>query len=470
MKNRKLILLVFLIWGFQLTYAVNLKLPSIIGSHMVLQQKSSVAIWGWAKAGTVVTIKPGWMANASQATVNSDGTWKIKLITPEAGGPFEISIKSDTTIILKDILIGEVWVCSGQSNMEMPVAGNPSQPVNGSIDYIAHGNNKNIRLFTVKQAISAKPLNNCGGEWNVSSSSNVANFSAVAYFFGQYLQETLGIPVGLISTSWGGTPVQSWTDDITMTNEFKEFDLSALNTEQIFEPSTPTVLFNSMIHPLLNFTIRGAIWYQGEANISNPDQYTKLFPAMIRGWRKLWNQGEFPFYYVQIAPFKYSPEINSSFLRESQLKTMQTIPNTGMAVTMDIGEYECIHPAEKIPVGKRLAYWALAKTYGMDGLSYSGPIYKEMEVNKNKAILVFDYAENGLSSFGKELKGFVIAGDDKQFYPAKAVISENSLEVWSDDVKNPVAVRYCWENYAVGTLFNTAGLPASSFRSDHWEK
>lgn len=475
MKNKKLIVLLILIWGFQLTYAVDLKLPSIVDSHMVLQQKSSASIWGWAKAGSIVTVKSGWLTNASQTTVNSDGTWKIKLTTPEAGGPFEISIKSDTTIILKDILIGEVWICSGQSNMEMPVVGGPSQPVIGSNDYIAHGNNKNIRLFTVEQILSPKPLNNCNGEWNVSSPSTVANFSAVAYFYGQYLQEILGVPVGLISTSWGGTPAQSWTDGITLKEEFKEFDLSVLDTEQTFEASTPTVLYNSMIHPLLNFAIRGAIWYQGESNISNPDQYSKLFPAMVKGWRKLWNQGAFPFYYVQIAPFNYEAAFNyeggkSAFLRESQLKTMQTLSNSGMVVTMDIGESECIHPAQKIEVGKRLAYWALAKTYGLNGLPFSGPIYKGMTVNGNKATLFFDYAENGLSGFGKELYGFIVAGDDKQFHPAKAVIEDNNLIVWSEDVKKPVAVRYCWENYIVGTLFNTAGLPASSFRTDDWEK
>jgi sialate O-acetylesterase len=226
-----------------------------------------------------------------------------------------------------------------------------------------------------------------------------------------------------------------------------------------------------MIHPILNYNIRGVIWYQGESNRQRPEQYSRLFPSMIKNWRQQWNLGDFPFYFVQIAPYSYRFDTNtqSAALREAQLKTMLSTPNTGMAVTMDIGDSLSNHPSEKITVAKRLAYWALAKTYGINGISYGGPVNNRMTVKEHKAILTFDYAENGLTSFGKELKNFIIAGNDKQFHPAKAEIKGVTLEIWSEDVKNPVAVRYCWNNYALGTLFNTAGLPASSFRTDMWD-
>lgn len=468
------ILLLFLILSVLSSNAADLRLPSIVDSHMVLQQKRTVNVWGWAKPGASVSVKTGWLKKAVKTVATSEGKWKLSLETPVAGGPYEISVKSDTTIILKDVLIGEVWVCGGQSNMQMPVIGIPSQPVNGSNDCIARAKNNNIRLFTVERTFSTKPLDDCKGDWNVASPSSVVNFSAVALFFGQYLNEVLGIPIGLVSTNYGGTPAESWTDEATLVHDFSEIDLSVLNSDKV-NTQSPTVLFNSMIHPILNYSIQGAIWYQGESNIFNrgekgAEQYARLFPAMVRNWREQWNQGDFPFYYVQIAPFKYPEKDNSAYLREAQLESMKAIPNSGMAVTMDIGDSDCIHPAEKIPVGKRLAYWALAKTYGMGALPCSGPVYKDMTINKNKAILRFDYAENGLSAFGNELQGFVVAGEDRQFHPAKAKISNNNLEVKSDEVKNPVAVRYCWENYVVGTLFNAAGLPASSFRTDNWDE
>jgi sialate O-acetylesterase len=471
---KKMILLLLLILCVWSSKAAELRLPSVVGSHMVLQQKRTVNVWGWAKPGASVSVKAGWLKKAVKTVAAGEGKWKLSLETPEAGGPYEISVKSDTTIIIKDVLIGEVWVCSGQSNMQMPVVGIPSQPVNGSNDCIARAKNNNIRLLTVERTFSTKPLDDCKGNWNVASPSSVVNFSAVALFFGQYLNEILGIPIGLISTNYGGTPAESWTDEATLMRDFSEIDLTVLNSDKV-NAQSPTVLFNSMIHPILNYSIRGAIWYQGESNIFNrgkkgAEQYTRHFPAMVRNWREQWNQGDFPFYYVQIAPFKYSEKDNSAYLREAQLKAMKIISNAGMAVTMDIGDSDCIHPAEKILVGKRLAYWALAKTYGIEALPCSGPVYKDMTINKNKAILRFDYAENGLSDFGNELQGFVVAGEDRQFHPAKAKITNNNLEVKSEKVKNLVAVRYCWENYAVGTLFNTAGLPASSFRTDDWEE
>lgn len=454
-----------------LAFSTSLRLPAIIGSNMVLQQQTSCRLWGWSKAGGSVIIKVGWSKETKRCVAGSDGKWWAEIKTPAAGGPYEIIIKSDTTIILKNVLIGEVWICSGQSNMQMPFQGYISMPVNSSNDYIAHGHNEKIRLFTLERKFSTSPLEDSEGDWQMSDPLNVAQFSAVAYSFGKYIQEVLNVPVGLINSSWGDTPAEAWIGRDELDSNFKEFDLLVLNSDKVTS-KTPSVLFNSMIHPILNFSIRGALWYQGTSNRDRPLQYARLLPALINNWRENWNIGEFPFYFVQIAPYSYRFDKNtqSAFLREAQLKTMLSTSNTGMVVTMDIGDSLSNHPPEKIIVGKRLAYWALAKTYGMKGISYSGPVYKTMTLQGNKAILQFDFAEFGLTSFGKELKGFVVAGEDKVFHPARAEIKASTVEVWSTKVDKPVSVRYCWANYAQGTLFNTAGLPSSSFRSDNWDK
>ena len=416
-------------------------------------------------------VKFGWHEKTCFSVADSTGKWKLKISTPAAGGPYEIIIKADTTFILKNILIGEVWVCSGQSNMQMPFNGYISMPVIGSNDYIAHGQNENIRLFTVERSYSTTPAEDCNGHWVVSSPSYVAKFSAVAYSYGKYIQEILDLPVGLILSSVGDTPAEAWTGENTLKSNFNEFKLPVLETDKVTS-KTPTVLFNAMIHPILNYSIRGVIWYQGTSNRDRPEQYSRLFPAMIRNWRESWELGDFPFLFVQIAPYSYRFDKNtqSAFLREAQLKTMLNTPNTGMVVAMDVGDSLSNHPPEKIIIGKRLAYWALAKTYGLEGLSYSGPVFKSMTVKEHKAILTFDYAKLGLTSFGEEINEFVVAGDDRIFHPAKAVIKDTVLEVWSSKVKNPISVRYCWKNYAKGSLYNNAGLPASSFRTDDWEK
>jgi sialate O-acetylesterase len=438
---------------------------------MVLQQKSKCKIWGWSGPGDTITISIGWSGEVKFCVSDTSGRWKTNITTPAAGGPYRLVIEGDTAITLNNILIGEVWVCGGQSNMQMPFNGYISMPVNGSNDYIAHGHNKNIRLFTVERKFSVTPMENCNGEWVVSSPSEVANFSAVAYSFGKYIQNILEIPIGLINASWGDTPLEAWTGKNVLENDFEEIDVSALTTKEVSQ-KTPSVLFNSMINPIVNYSIRGVIFYHGTSNRDRPKQYGRLFPAMINNWRDSWGLGNFPFYFVQIAPYSYRFDKNtqSALLREAQLKTMLGTPNVGMVVTMDIGDSLSNHPPEKVMVGKRLAYWALANTYGFDGLQYSGPVFKSMTVKENKAILVFDFAELGLTSFDKKLKGFVISGENRRFYPAEAIIKGSSIEVWHNNVEKPVAVRYCWENYIRGTLFNTAGLPASSFRSDEWDE
>jgi sialate O-acetylesterase len=299
--------------------------------------------------------------------------------------------------------------------------------------------------------------------------STTGNFSATAYFFARKLQSVLGIPVGIIQSAWGASTIESWMDKESLL-AFPDKKIPSVLPEK--EPNrTPTLMYNSMLHPYIGFTVKGVLWYQGEANRENANEYQSLFTTMISSWRKQWQQGDFPFYFVQIAPFEPG-KWNAAYLREAQLLTMKSVKNTGMAVTMDIGEQTVIHPSQKEMVGTRLAYWALSKDYHQEGLAFSGPVYREMQVTENGRInLRFDYAEQGLTSFGKPLDNFEIAGADSVFYPAKALIHQSipqCVTVWNENVKNPVAVRYAFKSWSEGRLFNTAGLPASSFRTDHW--
>ncbi len=473
MLTRVLLVLVVLVQSlYTAGWSASLKLPAIISSGMVLQQQKTVMLWGWAKQGQNVVVATSWNRSKYSVKTAADGSWKVSITTPAAGGPYAITIRADTTLVLSDVLIGEVWMCSGQSNMEMPLKGYASQPVAGSNDYIARSADSQIRLFTVQRKISMRPEEDCSGEWQVAGPGSIAGFSAVAYFYGKYLRDVLQVPIGLVHASWGGTPAQSWISSPAIEEHFREeiglFDLRGGTVNQ----RSPSVLYNGMVHPLVKFVIRGAIWYQGEADRMRPRQYARLFPAMIRDWRDQWGVGDFPFYFVQIAPYRYDSTVNSAFLREVQLRTMQQVPNTGMAVAIDVGDYNSIHPPDKAVIGARLAYWTLAKTYGIDGISFSGPVFRDMKIDENKIRLFFDYAESGFLGLGQELDGFTVAGSDRIFYPEVAQVNrkENCIEIICRNVNEPVAVRYGWGNYIRATLYNTAGLPASSFRTDSWEQ
>jgi len=450
----------------------EIKLPAIFGENMVLQQKSEVAIWGLATPSSAVKVTTSWNGRSYSTQAGKEGSWKLKVSTANAGGPYEITISDGKPIKLKNVLLGEVWVCSGQSNMEMPVKGFKNQPIVGSNQAIAESDNSGIRLFTVTRKTSLMPVDDFTGSWSISAPETVSQFSATAYFFGRLLNRALGVPVGLINSSWGGTRIEPWISEAGCKNFdwVKMPDKSATGT---ISPQTPTVLFNAMISPMVGFGIRGAIWYQGEANRNEPKEYEKLLPGLVQNWRSLWGVGDFPFYYAQIAPFDYltgRTGLNSAFVREAQLKAMNAIPGIGMASLMDIGEKDCIHPANKEITGVRLAYWALVKTYGKKGFAFSGPVVKEMKIEGNQAKLTFDFAENGLTAYGKELACFEIAGKEKRFYPAKAVITATGITVFSFSVAEPVAVRYAFKDFIIGDLFNTEGLPASSFRTDDWEQ
>ena len=670
MKSLVLILFFALSFNCKAKSQNTLVLPSLFSPHMVLQQKEEVAFWGKSNPETEITIRGSWGETAKSKAAN-DGKWTAKLRTPSAGGPYKIEISNaDTTILIDDVLIGEVWLASGQSNMEMTLKGwPPADTVQNSKSEIASAAYPGIRMFTVAKELSDVAQNDVKAVWNVCNPQNAPGFSATAYFFAREVHKKLGVPVGVLNSSWGGTPAESWVSkaglsgmddfketlkkisvssaerekinewmkrlptidlsstanssggnwsqldlkdaaaatenfndrswktmqlpsswerggigefdgviwfrkEVEITDEKPSFyklslgpiddmDMTYVNgklvgmtvkdglwqsgrvydipegilkkgknvisvkvmdtgggggiwgkKEQLFlqnpeggrielagewkylpsaeyrngklylfgmehpkfqekpfcsidiTPSTPTVLFNAMIAPLTSYKIKGVIWYQGEANVGGAKLYERLFPALITDWRKQWNS-DLPFYFVQIAPWAYQSDHQrgiSQELRDAQRKTL-SLPGTGMVVTMDIGNNVNIHPANKQDVGKRLALWALAKTYGKKN-TYSGPLYSKFRAEGSKIIVSFSNTGSGLKQNGKMLDGFEIAGADKVFYPANALIKGKNVLAWSDKVKVPVAVRYAWSDIVSATLFNKEGLPASSFQSD----
>lgn len=464
------VLIFFLFMVFTISHAfAEIKLPSVFCNNMVLQQQTEAAIWGKADKNASVKVNTSWNNKSYSTKASSDGSWKIKVQTPKAGGPYEITISDGKTLKLKNVLIGEVWVCSGQSNMEMPMKGYRNQPILGSSDAIALSSNPNIRLFTVKKATSLEPLTDFTGDWKLCEPENVYEFSATAYYYGLMLNKALNVPIGLINTSWGGTRIEPWISELGCKN-FDWVKLPEKKPVENLSPQTPTVLFNAMINPIVGYGIRGGIWYQGESNRNEPQYYQKLMPGLIENWRSVWGIGEFPFYFVQIAPFDYGPGgLNSAYLREAQLKASTAIGNIGMACIMDLGEKDCIHPANKELGSKRLALLALAQTYGIKGIANMSPVLKEMKVAEGVVKLTFENAPNGLTSYGKELTCFEVAGANKRFFPAKAFITGAGITVFSPSVAEPVAVRYAFKDFIVGDLFSTDGLPVSSFRTDEWE-
>ncbi|UCG59694.1 MAG: hypothetical protein JSU70_09285 [Phycisphaerales bacterium] len=647
-----LLILMLLLAGSGTTFA-DVRLPSIIGDNMVLQQGGQVPIWGWADAGEQITVSVSWHSMKWGSTVGKDGKWKFEMNAPKTGGPYEITISGKNTVTISNILVGEVWVCSGQSNMQWSVrqADNAEKEI-GAAFY------SNIRLFSVERKVAETAQDDCVGRWTPTTPETVPGFSAVGYFFGRDLHNELDVPIGLIHTSWGGTPAEAWTSarvlrtiedfkdaveeieqvrkdpepferryqeqmlqwqkkidfsgppgsgekgctdlefddstwpemelpklwdgpelasfdglvwfrkeidvpdswvgkelilelgpiddmDTTWINGVKVggletrghyrtnrkylvgssviragrnvivvkvldtsggggiygkaeqmklrprgaddgdaiqlagswrykkgFDLGSMPPQprpplRVDNPHAPASLYNGMIAPLIPYGIRGAIWYQGESNADRPYQYRELFPAMIKNWRRDWGQGNFPFLFVQLANFVTGADWPR--LREAQTMTL-ALPNTGMAVTIDIGNPTDIHPRNKQDVGKRLALWALAKTYGKD-LVYSGPLYKSMEAADGKIRVSFDHVGGGLvAGGGGTLIGFAVAGSDQKFVRADATIDGDAVVVSSDEVSEPVAVRYAWADNPACNLYNKAGLPASPFRTDDWPK
>lgn len=467
---------ILILFTTSLSLRAEIKMASIFTDNMVLQQQSNAPVWGWAKAGQTVTVIPSWDNKSYSVKANSAGRWKIQIATPVAGGPYEITVSDGTPLKLSNVLIGEVWLCSGQSNMEMPMKGFKAQPVLGSNDALLKSRNKNIRIYTVpRSSFTEVQEDSKPSSWKQAEPESVSNFSATAYYFARLLNEMLDVPVGVINSSYGGSSVEAWMNPETL-KPFTDIKVPAKNDPIVQKSRTPTTLYNGMIHPIIGYGIKGCIWYQGESNYERPDQYGQLFPAMVNQWRKQWNIGEFPFYFAQIAPFDYTQlppyymggKYNSAYLRDAQRKSAASIPNSGMAVLLDVGEENCIHPMNKEIGAKRLAVLALANTYGMKGFGSSSPEYLSSEVKGSVMVLKFNHASNGFTSYGKKLSLFEVAGADKVFHPAEAIIGGSSISVSSPYVSQPLHVRYAFKDFVIGDLYSTEGLPVSSFRSDNW--
>ncbi len=448
----------------------KIKLPALIADNMVLQQNSKVKLWGEAISSHSVSILTSWDMKKYIIQSGVEGKWQTTIQTPTAGGPYKITITDKEPLVVENVLIGEVWFCSGQSNMDMPISGYFGQPVTAATDAIAESSeNDNIRFFKVERAYNNTEKDECNGLWNKTSPATTRDCSAVSYFFAQYLQKVLKVPVGIITSTWGGSRIEAWMDKETL-GQFKEISLEILQKDikEIKNPRPhPALIYNAMVYPVMNYAIKGILWYQGEANRNEPDMYCKLFPEMVSSWRNKWRCEDLPFYYVQIAPHNYShpDSLEAANLRQAQLDCLAKIPNSGMISTGDIGSPECIHPPQKDVVGKRLALLALAKSYNRSGTPYSGPLYKSAIISNDNVILNFQYTERGLNTSSTDITGFELAGIDKNFYPAKAIlINENTqVQLTCDKVKDTAYVRFAYKNYAPVNLFNNWGLPAFPF-------
>lgn len=469
---RKLFLLTAL-FAAATTISAKVVLPKIFASGMVMQQQTDANLWGEAKADATVKIATSWNKKTVSVKAGNDGKWTAKIQTPAAGGPYSITFNDGEKTVIDNILVGELWICSGQSNMEMPMKGFKNQPVENAVEDILHSGDSKMRLFTVKRTSLFQPATDVVGEWKEASPEAVRNFSATAYYFGKELRRMLNVPVGLIVTSWGGSSCEAWMNRDWL-KAFPQIELPASQETIKSKNRTATVLYNGMLRPLIGVSMRGVIWYQGEENVSRSGYYADLFSRMIKGWREEWKEGDFPFYYCQIAPYDYNiigwGQYNSAFLREQQAKAEKMNKNVGMACLMDAGLEYGIHPRKKQLAGMRLALLALDKTYGIKGITSETARYKDVEFKGDTAVITFERA--GMWVYGKDgLKSdlFEVAGEDRVFHPAKAWIERSKLYVKCDEVKKPVAVRYAFKDWADGDLF-CDGLPVSSFRTDNWDK
>lgn len=447
-----------------LSMVANIRLPAIFGDNMVLQQNSRVRIWGWGDPGEKVFITSGWSPHADSVVVNSDGKWEVRIQAPPAGGPWNLTLKGWNTIQLKNLMSGEVWLCSGQSNMEWSTNNKNKQ----ILDELPNSANDQIRLFHIPRTTAETPQDNCEGEWMVCGPETLKGFSAVGYFFGKQLQEKLGVPVGLVMSAWGGTPVEPWTPAAVIENNRVMKQWAEVLRPNPWGPHRPGVIFNGMIAPVIKFDFAGVIWYQGESNTGTYQGYSTTFTGMIGSWREM-AQKNLPFYYVQIAPYAYSGVNTGALLQEQQTRTLG-LGNTGMVVITDlVDDVKNIHPENKKDVSLRLANLALAKTYHLTLTGYQSPIFQRMEIRKNEISLYFDHAEDGLVIKGKTATEFFIAGEDKVFQPAEVKVVGNKIIVKNKKISQPVAVRYGFGNTSIGNVFSKSGLPVTPFRTDNWE-
>ncbi|MDR2815450.1 MAG: sialate O-acetylesterase [Proteiniphilum sp.] len=450
-------------------------LPEILSDGMVLQQNSKVNIWGKAERGKTVEVKPCWSETAVRATADDKGNWLAVIETPEASfTPRTITVSDGEEVTLKDILIGEVWLASGQSNMEMPLQGFRNNPIMSANETIAFsGQYPAIRFVTISKTQSFEPQESVEGRWQVCNPANSPGFSATAFFFAETLHKAMNVPVGIVVSAWGGSKVEAWTDRETL-KSYPDVDLSEDAVNKLSPAGRPLLMYNAMIHPIAKYVVKGFIWYQGESNVGAHQVYPERLLNMVTLWRRQWNNPELPFYYVEIAPYEYGngDDDRAAYLREAQFKAQKLIPHSGMISTNDLVEpYELrnIHPRNKTDVGKRLAFMALNKTYGYGRVTAHGPEYSSMEIRDGKAIVSFDHAQEGFSRTDG-IEGFEIAAEDGKFLPAQAVVRDGKAEVFREGVDQPVAVRYCFRNFQTGNLAGTRELPVVPFRTDSFEK
>jgi sialate O-acetylesterase len=474
------------------------RMPGFFTSHMVMQRERPVHVWGWSDPGEKVTV--AFRDTTRQTSGDSLGRWSVFLPPEGAGGPFQLTVTGSNKIVLDDVLVGDVWFASGQSNMEMPVKGWPGAPLKNSAEEIAHADHPQIRLLHIPHKTADFPLRNTDAAWAVCSPETVGNFSAAAYFFGRDLQEREHVPIGLIDSTWGGTVAEAWLSlqaisaDAGLMPIFAEragmmeeqADVPAILAREKREdeaakqagqepphhvwhpdpaPWAPAALFNGMVAPLAGFTMRGVIWYQGESNsrLTFAPIYQKVFPALIADWRTQWRQGDFPFVFVQISSFRSTPQEVWPVIREAQRHTL-SVANTAMVVTTDIGNPDNVHPADKQTVGARLALAARALAYG-EHVEYSGPLFRQATPEGAGMRIWFDHTANGLEAKGGALEGFEVAGEDGRFVEARARIEGHTVVASSPQVAEPRYVRYAWQNAPLVTLYNSDGLPASPFTS-----
>lgn len=441
--------------------AADVRLPSVIGSHMVLQRGSSATLWGWAAPAEVVTVSVSWSTNTWKTTTSNGGRWTTEIQTPQAAGPHTIHIRGGNEIVLEDVLVGEVWVCSGQSNMEWSGAHGLTQ----SKEEAPLATNSMIRFFYIPKATSETPQDDLSARWVVCSPEEMMHFSAVGYFFGKHLNQKLDVPVGLINSNWGGTPAEVWTPR-EIIEEDPDLRAAAAKLKPFaWWPHEPGLAFNAMIHPITPFRIAGVIWYQGESNVSTHGTYQKLFTRMIEAWRAAW-KSELPFYFAQIAPYTYDDPTRAAFLREAQTLAASH-PNVGMVVTSDlVDNVKDIHPQMKREVGERLARYALAQTYAVPGPEHRSPTYRSHRVEGFSVRVEFNAVPTTLVSRGGPPTHFQVAGSDGRFVDAQAVIDCKSVVVSSPEVPSPVAVRFAFTCDAIPNLFTSEGLPVNLFRTD----
>lgn len=459
MKPKLLLCLITTLWagyGF-----ADVSLPEIFSDNMVLQQQSEITLWGWGKPRERILISAGWLDRVDTVVVGNQSTWETTLKTPAAGGPYTLTLKGHNEIRLENVMIGEVWICSGQSNMEWSARSG----IHHAEEEISRAWDPLIRFFTVGHRVAHAPqidLEGNGG-WVECRPGTMAGFSAIGYFFARKLRKELDVPVGLINSSWGGTPAEAWMSERLIVQDSMLKKAADELKPVPWGPVEPGRIYHAMIAPLTKFRIAGALWYQGEGNVANAWAYHEMFSRLITGWREDWGY-EFPFYFAQIAPFRYGRPMGGAEIREAQRRTL-ALPSTGMVVTSDIGDTTDIHPKNKQDVGLRMANIALTDHYKVSETEAHGPLFRDVEVRQNKVYVRFDHAD-GLHAKGNAVDMFELAGNDGEFYPAIAEIDGEGIVLQSAKVKKPVEVRFAWRNTATPGLFNAAGLPASCFLSE----